>query len=85
MIAEQYGAELHYIQGSKNIVADALSRLGFKPSTKSEPNETVKETPPMRLLAQAFAYTPAEVQPTSPTFQKKGKLAQFFANTRSTV
>ena len=39
----------------------------------------------MRLLAQAFAYTPAEVQPTSPTFQKQGKLAQVFANTRSTV
>ena len=35
MIAEQYGAELHYIQGSKNIVNDVLSRLGLTPSTIS--------------------------------------------------
>ena len=85
MIAEQYGAELHYIPGSKNIVADALSRLGLEPSTKSEPNETVKESPQMRLLAQSFAFTPVEVQPPSPTFQKQGRLAQIFATTRSTV
>ena len=81
MIAEQYGAELHYIPGSKNIVADALSRLGLEPSTKSEPNETVKESPQMRLLAQSFAFTPVEVQPPSPTFQKQGRLAQIFATT----
>ena len=85
MIAEQYGAELHYIPGSKNIIANALSRLGLEPSTKSEPNETVKESPQMRLLAQSFAFTPVEVQPPLPTFQKQCRLAQIFATTRSTV
>ena len=39
----------------------------------------------MRLLAQAFAFTPAEMQPPAPTFQKQGKLAQVFATTRSTT
>ena len=58
MIAEQYGATLHYIQGSKNIVADALSRLGLQPSSKSEPNLEVKESLAKRLLAEAFAFTP---------------------------
>ena len=31
LILEEYGPELHYIKGEKNIVADALSRLGMKP------------------------------------------------------
>ena len=30
LILEEYGPELHYIKGEKNIVADALSRLGMK-------------------------------------------------------
>ena len=43
MIAEQYGATLHYIKGEKNIVADVLNRLGLEPSLKSEPDSTVQE------------------------------------------
>ena len=31
MIAEQFGTELRYIQGEKNIVADTLSRLDLDP------------------------------------------------------
>ena len=54
MITEQYGAELHYIQGKKNTVSDALNRLGLDPSTKSEPNPEVKDTPKTRKLAEAF-------------------------------
>ena len=30
LIIEEYGADLRYIAGPKNIVADALSRLGLK-------------------------------------------------------
>ena len=60
MIAEQYGAELHYIPGNKNIVADALTRLGLTPSLKSEPNKTVKHLPSLRLLAEAFAMIPVD-------------------------
>ena len=71
MIAEKYEAEIHYIQGSKNIVADALSRLSLTPSTKSQNDETVKENPKIQLLAQAFAFTPAEVQPPASTFQNE--------------
>ena len=75
MISEQYGATLHYIQGSKNIVADALSRLGLQPSSKSETDLEVKESPAMRLLAEAFAFTPVEEQPSSPKNLKQSKYA----------
>ena len=59
MIAEQYGATLHYIKGEKNIVADALSRLGLEPSLKSEPDSTVQENPKSRKLAEAFSLNQA--------------------------
>ena len=70
MIAEKYGEEFHYIQGSKNKVSDALSSLGLKLSIKSQSDEMVKENPKMQLLAQAFDFNPAEVQPPAPTSQK---------------
>ena len=85
MIAEQYGAELHYIPGSKNIVADALTRLGLMPSLKSEPNKTVKDHPSLRLLSEAFAMIPVEEPTTLPANLKRGKLAEVFAFTRSDV
>ena len=83
MIAEQYGATLYYIQGSKNIVADALSQLGLQPSSKSEPDLEVKESPAMRLLAEAFAITPTEEQPSSPKNLKQRKFSQLFTDTRA--
>ena len=55
MIAEQFGAELRYIQGEKNIVADTLSRLDLEPSTVSEADPSVLEEPRARKLAEAFA------------------------------
>ena len=55
MIAEQFGAELRYIQGEKNIVADTLSRLELEPSTVSEADPSVLEEPHARKLAEAFA------------------------------
>lgn len=39
----------------------------------------------MRLLVQSFTFTLNEVQKTSPTYKKRGKLSQVFATTRSIV
>ena len=61
MIAEQFGTELKYIQGTKNIVADTLSRLGLGPPIKSESNINVLDRPPMRKLAEAFAIMPVNL------------------------
>ena len=36
MITEQFGAELRYTQGEKNIVADSLSILDLDPSLETE-------------------------------------------------
>ena len=62
MIAEQFGAELKYIQGEKNIVADTLSRLDLEPSLKSEPDPSVLDTPHSRRLAEAFAIQQVEAR-----------------------
>ncbi len=37
LILEEYGPELHYLKGEKNIVADALSRL----TIQSTPTPTI--------------------------------------------
>jgi len=55
MIAEQFGAELRYIQGEKNIVADTLSRLDLEPSLETESDPSVLDNPNTRKLADAFA------------------------------
>ena len=56
MICEEYGAELRYIKGEHNIVADTLSRLHLSPPLKSECDELVLETPTVRPLGEAFAF-----------------------------
>ena len=62
LILEEYSPELVYIQGSKNIVADALSRLEIKDN--KEPI-----APNLEALAENFALSkndlPEEIHPTS--------------------
>ena len=62
LILEEYSPELVYIQGSKNVVADALSRLEIKDN--KEPI-----APNLEALAENFALSkndlPEEVHPTS--------------------
>jgi len=45
LILEEFGPDLHYIKGERNIVADALSRLGMvkDPITESMPVQQVSE------------------------------------------
>ena len=38
LLIEEFGPELVYLQGKKNIVADALSRLDISPTNTQEPN-----------------------------------------------
>ena len=56
LICEEFGATLHYIKGSHNIVADGLSRLQLEPSLKSEPDYTVLDEPSTRPLHDAFSF-----------------------------
>ena len=62
LILEEYGPELIYIQGKKNVVADALSRLDLD---TDEP----KVQPTMQSLAEHFELDskdlPREVHPTN--------------------
>ena len=62
MIAEQYGTELYYIEGDKNVVADFLSRLGLEEPLKSEPNLDVKESTHKIKLAESFSFTRGQAQ-----------------------
>ena len=48
LILEEYGPELVYIKGERNVVADALSRLPMKVSKSSETHET------LACLAESF-------------------------------
>ena len=56
LIAEEYGAELRYIKGTHNVVADALSRLNLAPPEKSVCDSTRPVGPDSRLLAEAFPF-----------------------------
>ena len=89
IITKQYGAEIHYIQGKK-IAADTLNRLGLDPSTKSEPNPDINNTPKTRKLEKYFLMTQGltrlNITSTKEDYQykqsKKPKyLAEMFAST----
>ena len=62
LILEEYGPELIYIQGNKNIVADALSRLELEVDNE-------KISPDVQALAEHFALKkkdmPEEAHPTN--------------------
>ena len=84
MIAEQVGAELKYIQDSKNIVVDTLSRLGLAPPIKSESNTDILDSPPLRKLAEVFSIVllNSANYKLSANF-KRGKLTELFTTTRA--
>ncbi len=56
LICKQYGADLQYIKGFHNILADALSRLNLTPSLTSEPDDTVLDEPLTVKLHEAFPF-----------------------------
>ena len=62
LILEEYGPELIYIQGNKNIVADALSRLELEVDKE-------KISPDVQALSEHFALKkkdmPEEAHPTN--------------------
>ena len=54
LIVEEYGPELRYLQGHKNIVADALSRLHLAPKLRTENDISVLDEPSSRPMCEAF-------------------------------
>ena len=50
LVLEEYGPELKYIKGEKNVVADALSRLVMIKEEDQEPKQPVTQ----RYLAEHF-------------------------------
>ena len=54
LIVEEYGPELGYLQGHKNIVADALSRLHLTPKLDTENDISVLDEPFSRPMCEAF-------------------------------
>lgn len=54
-IVEQFGCELKYIQGTKKIVNETLTRLDLESSHKSEPDTNVFNELHARKLADSFA------------------------------
>ena len=54
---EEFGAELRYIKGSHNVVADALSRLQLEPPLATEADPLIQDEPDTRHLHEAFGAT----------------------------
>ena len=70
LILEEFGPELHYVQGNKNVVADALSRLNIQPSS------TPPQTPHELLLTQAELFGASKSSLPSDIFPVQFKLLQ---------
>ena len=56
LLVEEYGPELHYVKGSHNVVADALSWLDLEPKLTNQRDDTRLDIPTSRPLAEAFEY-----------------------------
>ena len=54
LIVGEYGPQLRYLQGHKNIVADALSRLHLTPKLVLESDLSILHQPSSRLMCEAF-------------------------------
>ena len=63
LIVEEYSPELHYVKGSRNIVADALSRLELATDEPTENSQEIPtdqathQSPSTKYLADAFGPT----------------------------
>ena len=67
---EKFGPEIKPVQGVKNVVADALSRLDLEPKTQDEVQDTktpaqltyVKQTDMEEILEDMFPMSPREIR-----------------------
>ena len=62
LILEEYGPEILYLPGHKNVVADALSRLNLKPSSQ-EAKVTHTNLSMAELFGQTKSDLPSEIYP----------------------
>ena len=83
LLLEEYGPNIHYIQGSKNIVADALSRLNINPkNTEQHPEQSAEETQAFELYYVARALSRLDTNYDSELFDEKSvtneELAEYY-------
>ena len=58
--------ELHYVKGSHNVVADALSHLDLEPKMASQCNDNMRlDIPTSHPLAEAFGYDKQDIANTA--------------------
>ena len=77
MLLEEFGPEVKHIQGVKNVVANALSRLDLEPKSQDEVQDTktnnqlsyVNQTDVEEILEDVFPMSPWEIR----QHQKKDK------------
>ena len=83
LLLEEYGPNIHYIQGAKNIVADALSRLELSPkNTEQQPEQSAEETQAFEYYYVARALSTLETTNDSELFDEKSvtdeELAEYY-------
>lgn len=76
LIAEEYGAELNYVKGSHNVVADTLSRLELEPSMTSECQADISDEPEGRPLSESFAVAKIPINESFPLTFKQISISQ---------
>ena len=70
MLLEEFGPEVKHVQGVKNVVADALSRLDLEPKSQDEVQDTktnnqlsyVNQTDMDKILEDVFPMSPREIR-----------------------
>jgi len=65
LILEEFGPELNYVQGNKNIVADALSRLDIIPTIDSQQTPLESLSLQAELFGQSKSTLPSDYIPCS--------------------
>ena len=84
LILEEYGPDLQYIQGEKNVVADALSRLQMETESKNEDSPmTLKPMDEEECTIQMIDQNPAQLLNRmeimeSPKFPNKTRQELFY-------
>ena len=87
MLLEEFGPEVKYVQGVKNVVADAPSRLDLEPKSQDEVQDTktnnklsyVNQTDMEEILEDVFPIPPREIRQHQKRMKNWRKLLSHFS------